>query len=150
MIHFEYNVCKNADIIKQRIGEIIKSRQEKKEKNADSFIAALLEHENKELTSNEIVSNIRSILLQGIHPVARALTFCLYLLAQNPTVQQEAQQHADNIDVKGGALFKVNGHIAYIRNLLKETLRMFPVSTCQMRFTHQPVHIQKYSIPKHV
>ncbi|XP_011608385.1 cytochrome P450 27C1 [Takifugu rubripes] len=103
----------------------------------------------KEMSVEEIYANVTEMLLAGVDTTSFTLSWASYLLARHPDVQQ--QIHAEVMRVLGSekvATAEDVQHLPFIRGLVKETLRLFPVLPGNGRITQDDMVLGGYFIPK--
>lgn len=136
------------DSVINKIIDELRSR----EGNSDNLLVQLANAKdpetNRHLTDSELQTEVRTLLLAGHETVARALTWCLYLLARHPQeaekVANEAkmvlQEHAPrSVDIQ---------NLAYTQMVIDETLRLYPSVWAFSRRAERDEVIQNYRIPK--
>ncbi|KAG2458765.1 cytochrome P450 27C1 [Polypterus senegalus] len=104
---------------------------------------------NKEMTVEEIYANMTEMLLAGVDTTSFTLSWCTYLLAKNPQVQQAVYNEvASNL---GPHTVPTADDIAYlplIKGVVKETLRLFPVLPGNGRILQEDMVLGEYFVPK--
>uniref|UniRef100_A0A8C4SYB4 Cytochrome P450, family 27, subfamily C, polypeptide 1 n=1 Tax=Erpetoichthys calabaricus TaxID=27687 RepID=A0A8C4SYB4_ERPCA len=104
---------------------------------------------NKEMTVEEIYANMTEMLLAGVDTTSFTLSWCTYLLAKNPQVQQAVYNEvANNL---GPHTVPTADDIAYlplIKGVVKETLRLFPVLPGNGRILQEDMVLGEYFVPK--
>lgn len=107
------------------------------------------------LSDDEIIANAWVFLLGGFETTANALTYCSYLLATHPEIQDKLQQEiVENIaqDRSSEDLtdeeYDIIGHMPYLDQVLCESLRLFPpVVLFVNREAGEDTQLGKYHIP---
>jgi cytochrome P450 family 4 len=103
------------------------------EKKKMVFMDILLKStiDGKPLSNADIREEVITFMFAGHDTVATQISFCLYNLAKNPEIQQKAFEEVRNVmgdDFnKPGVLFDLNS-MNYLEMVVKETLRLFPIS----------------------
>lgn len=92
------------------------------------------------------------LLILGFSQTSSALAFALYCLAKHPEKQEklrkELNQILPNMDTPlNGENMK---NLPYLRAVFKESLRIFPPATANLRRTTEKLVIQGYQVPKGV
>ena len=98
----------------------------------------ILLHFNGKLTRDEVIGNALIVLIGGFDTTSTSLTYLLWVLASNESVQQQARQ-----DVK------VNGADSeYLAAVINETLRLYPpISMLTNRRTEVACSVAGFSLP---
>ncbi|KAK7086329.1 hypothetical protein SK128_002128 [Halocaridina rubra] len=101
------------------------------------------------LTRKDVVTLILDMLLAGIDTTAHTIAFALYLLAKNPDCQAKLQEEVDKVlDHKGPITAKHLGQLFYLKAVLKESLRHFPLFTFNVRILQKDTVLSGYLVPK--
>ncbi|EGT31682.1 hypothetical protein CAEBREN_01158 [Caenorhabditis brenneri] len=99
---------------------------------ADSvdLLKLLLDREDdktKGMTKQEVIENCFAFLLAGYETTSTAMTYCSYLLAKYPDVQEKLYQEIVELKRSGKTLNYDSIHqIKYLDAVYKETLRYYP------------------------
>lgn len=101
------------------------------------------------LSDEEIVANAWVFLLGGFETTANTLTYCCYLLAKHPHIQQrvyeEIRQH---VQIGQDLEFDVLGQLTYLDQVISETLRMYPPVVLMItREVSNDTQIGDYQLP---
>ncbi|EDV24804.1 uncharacterized protein TRIADDRAFT_56983 [Trichoplax adhaerens] len=101
-----------------------------------------------ELNSDEIVGNIIDLMIAAVDTSANTMLWTLYILGKNPEIQEKLYQEVSNVLKKGeypdsGAIQKMS----YLRALIKETQRMYPILPGVPRFIDTDIVLAGYRIP---
>lgn len=144
--------------------ELIDEKMEaldKKETSTGLYLSYLLNNPN--LTKDQIYTNITELLMAGSDTTANTLCFALYLLANNPDKQQKLRNELTNVvkpstttpnsssSSSSSPLQITNEHLPklkYLKMVLKETMRIFPVVTMNCRILENDIILDGYKIPK--
>lgn len=85
--------------------------------------------DGKPLTNAEIAEEVDTFMFEGHDTVTSALSFCLYLLSQNPKAQQTVYEEVTRIvgsDLSIDPTFNHLQEMKYVELCIKEALRMYP------------------------
>lgn len=127
------------------INEALKNGELEKE-NAVGFLQHMISH--TKLSMDEIHVNTTELLLAGVDTVSKALGFSFYLLAKNPNAQARLQHEVDTV-CKGKPCNAENlQNMPYLRAVMKESLRMYPVIPINARVMQEDTVINGHLIPK--
>lgn len=88
----------------------------------------------------------------GVDTTSAAVSFVLYNLAKNPDKQQTLREEILKIlPSKESKLdTKSLDNVPYLRAVIKESLRMYPVTNGNLRALKQDIVLQGFQIPKGV
>jgi len=103
------------------------------------------------LSQKDVVTIILDMLFAGIDTTSHTLAFALYLLARNPEKQIKAQKELDEVMGDGSESLTVKqlNKISYIKLVIKESLRIFPlVFPGTNRVLNEDLILNGYLIPK--
>lgn len=114
----------------------------------DDACSVLLEaYDRDELTMDEVRHNLVALLLAGSDTSALGLTYCWYLLSDHPDVYRalvdEYEEHVTSAEPDIESRDRLDTH----RNVVAETLRLFPPTWNTMRQTTQAVTLDGYQLP---
>lgn len=104
----------------------------------------------KPMTTEEMIANCNVLLLAGHETTALALTYALYRLATNATIQAQAQEFVDTMLQGNDPTYSDFEKLTFIHLIFKETLRLHPVATGVVRSTKSEITFKNYNIPKGV
>ena len=116
-------------------------------KSRGAVLTYLLLDEN--LSDEEVIGNTVDLLLGGVDTTSNTLVFALYELARNP--QHYRRLEAEVEDVLGreeAPSVAAVARMPFLRNCLKETLRMYPLVVGMLRKMDQDMELGGYFIPK--
>ncbi|KAK7086328.1 hypothetical protein SK128_002127 [Halocaridina rubra] len=102
------------------------------------------------LTRKDVVTLILDMLFAGIDTTSHTMAFTLYLLAKNPECQAKLQAEIDKVlgDHQGPITTKHLGQLSYLKAVLKESLRVFPLTLGNARLLLKDTVLSGYLIPK--
>ncbi|XP_055606227.1 cytochrome P450 302a1, mitochondrial [Uranotaenia lowii] len=141
-----------VELVSQKLMYFDEDRQ--KLASGDHKSRSLLEEylRNPNLELNDIIGMAGDLLLAGVHTTSFTMSFVLYHLALNPEVQQklyeEGKKVLPNPWVDKIETATLNSEISYCRAVLKESMRLNPVSVGVGRVLNLDTVLGGYSIPK--
>ncbi|ESO02810.1 hypothetical protein HELRODRAFT_81128 [Helobdella robusta] len=121
---------------------------ESSEEVTGPYLSHLLK--NKNLTMNQIYTNITELLMAGSDTTANTFCFVLYMLANNPDKQNLLRQEIQSI-MSMSSFAASHNHLEdmkYLKCVIKETMRLYPVVTMNCRVLNQDIQLDGYTIPK--
>ena len=115
-----------------------------------SLLEDYLKNPNLEL--NDIIGMAADLLLAGVHTTAYTTSFLLYHLALNPEKQEKLYNEARRI-LPNSTDYKIspailNSEVPYARAILKETMRMNPISVGVGRILNKDTVLSGFMVPK--
>lgn len=102
------------------------------------------------LSRKDVVTLILDMLFAGIDTTSHTIAFTLYLLARNPEVQAKLQQEVDTVvgDHDGPLTVHHLAQFSYMKAVIKETFRIFPLVIGTTRTLDKDLILGDYLIPK--
>ncbi|XP_076273990.1 cytochrome P450 6a2-like [Rhynchophorus ferrugineus] len=128
-IGFKFNGHDVTDFFTKVVCDTI-SHREKNEVARNDFMHLLLELKNKDrsVTVNEIIAQCFVFFLAGFETSSTAMTFALFCLSQNQTVQQKLRDEINEVLQKhdGNISYEAVKEMKYLDMVVNETLRIYP------------------------
>jgi len=116
-----------------------------KGEEVDGFLSTLLA--SKSLSQSEVYANISEVMLAAVDTASNTMQWVIYELARNPSIQEKLRQEINN--VTNGAIVDNNAlqKLPYLRAVVKETLRLYPIAGVVTRTLTKDMPIANYNIP---
>ncbi|XP_073330230.1 cytochrome P450 [Pagrus major] len=135
------------DLVQKKMEEI----QEKAELD-QSLEGAYLTHLllSDQMTVTEILGSITELLLAGVDTTSNTISWSLYLLAKHPEFQEQLYQEVISV-CPGDKVPNSDdtAHMPYLKAIIKETLRLYPVVPGNARVTvENEIVVGGYLFPK--
>ena len=136
------------------VHNIIAERQRSAEHSADDrgdllslLLAARDEATGLGMSSDQLLDEVKTIILAGHETTAVTLSWAWYLLAQHPQIERNLHDELDS--VLGGRTPALDdlARLPYTRMVVDETLRLYPSVWAIARQTMEEDEIQGYHIP---
>ncbi|KAK7488462.1 hypothetical protein BaRGS_00020247 [Batillaria attramentaria] len=135
-----------------RIGRIfvdkkVQALQEGDPSNPPSaFLSELLANEN--LSAADVTGTAVDLLMAAVETTSNALLWCLYCLAKNPEVQERLRREVNDVLVPEGTITSETlADLPYVKAVLKETFRMYPITYATSRILPADLELAGYNIP---
>ncbi|MGK3944914.1 cytochrome P450 [Streptomyces sp. RP5T] len=125
------------------------SRQREDLEDSGNLLAGLLEHRTisgQPLTDSELSDHVAVLILAGIKTTSIALTWCLYLLGENPSTQQLLQRESDSVLAGKSAGWEDLPNLPYANAVVQEALRLYPPAFIQPRTVTKDIVVAGRSI----
>ncbi|CAF0926279.1 unnamed protein product [Rotaria sordida] len=82
----------------------------------------------KKLQYEEVVNNAFLFMIAGYETTSTALTYCTYILATHPTVQEKLRKEIEEYPDKNESDYDRVHNMVYLDSFIREVLRMFPIA----------------------
>ncbi|XP_055935438.1 cytochrome P450 302a1, mitochondrial-like [Argiope bruennichi] len=134
-----------SEVVSKYLDEVIEDIEQGK--NTDSLVAQMLKIEDA--SKKDVFTMILDMFMAGIDTTAFTLSFALYNLAKNKTVQQKLREEmiellpTKNDRFTGAPLRKYK----YLKYVVKETLRVNPVAIGTGRILQEDLVLGNYCVP---
>lgn len=111
-----------------------------------SFLTYMMSQNS--LTTDEAVSTSVDLLTAATETTSNAMLWSLYCLAENPDVQERLYNETQQILGENGQINADNiSKLSYVKAVLKETFRKYPITWATSRITQEDMEIAGYHIP---
>ncbi|EDV24803.1 uncharacterized protein TRIADDRAFT_25150 [Trichoplax adhaerens] len=101
-----------------------------------------------ELNKDEIVGNIMDLMIGGVDTSANTMLWTLYVLGKHPDIQEKLYQEVCSVMKKGEHPNSLSVQkMPYLRGLIKECQRMYPVAIVTARILDKDTVLGGYQIP---
>jgi len=145
---------KYLDLIKQSdhiIYDVIEKRKNSKQ-NKDDLLAMLMDvtysDTGKGMTLTQLRDEALILFVAGFETTANALTWLWYLLDKHPAVVEKLQQEANLVLTNGSPTFEDLRKLEYTKQVIQETMRIYPPAWSTDRVALEDFEIDGYSIKK--
>ncbi|XP_064599218.1 cytochrome P450 27C1-like [Liolophura sinensis] len=127
-------------------GELNSPSESSTPKKGLGFLSYLLA--GTKMSIPEIYSNSSELLAAGIETTSNSLVFAFYLLATNPDAQQKLHEEVSRV-CQGEICTAEHLHqFSYMKQVVKETLRLYPVIPINARVLTKDCILDNHLIPK--
>ncbi|XP_055348630.1 1,25-dihydroxyvitamin D(3) 24-hydroxylase, mitochondrial-like [Paramacrobiotus metropolitanus] len=115
--------------------------------NVNDFCSGILAHKDFDL--DEVVRLTTDLFAGAADTVSNAMAWALYLISQNPAVQEKIYHEVSQIvPVTGQSITpEMLKQMKYVQAVMKETLRLYPVAPFHTRYLDEDITIKGYNIP---
>lgn len=132
------------------VQQLITERRDS-DKRYDDFLEAFMEAEDKDsgegMTDKEIIDEVMTMIIAGHETGATTLNWAWYELSRNPEVEQKLYSEIDSQVAGEIPTFEETAKMPYTRQVLEETLRLYPPVWLYSRTAIADDHICGYDIP---
>ncbi|XP_051937895.1 sterol 26-hydroxylase, mitochondrial isoform X1 [Hippocampus zosterae] len=110
----------------------IQQRIERNQNVEGEYLTYLLS--NTEMDTKDVYGSIAELLLAGVDTTSNTLTWTLHLLSRHPQIQEKLHKEVSGLKTADGTPSAGDfAHLPYLRAVIKEALRMYPVVTFNAR-----------------
>ncbi|MCE6999033.1 cytochrome P450 [Saccharothrix sp. S26] len=99
------------------------------------------------MSDDQVYDEVMTLLVGGVETTALALAWALHELARNPEVERRVHAEVDEVLAGRTPTFADIGDLVYLRQVVNEVLRMYPVWFL-MRRTLEPVELGDAVLPE--
>ena len=145
------NVLEACRLIRNCLGELLDSHLGDGRSQFDDIATAIIEAhdvDGKAFTREELIDQLGVLFLAGHETSASALTWAFYILATQPAIVERLRAETQEIAGDGPITFEHTRRMPYVRNLFRETLRLYPPITFLPRVANEATQIGGYPIKK--
>lgn len=147
----EYKKLKKAQEFMQNVALDFIKKHKERESDGNSLLDQYLK--NPKIDERDIVGMSCDLLLAGVHTTSYSTGCALYHISKNKRVQklmyEEAKKVLPNVDDEITPQI-MNSEIPYTRAVLKESLRLNPISIGIGRILNHDTVFSGYLVPKNV
>ncbi|RIB21093.1 cytochrome P450 [Gigaspora rosea] len=105
---------------------------------------------DEQLTHEELISQVMTLLIAGHETTSTSLSWILYLLAKNPDIQDRLRKEVLEVftDRNHFPTFEEIEQLKYLECVFKETLRIIPPAPAMLRYNIKDEIMNGYVVPK--
>jgi len=113
-----------------------------------SAVAEARDDEGRAFTREELIDQLGVLFLAGHETSASALTWVFFLLATQPAMVARLRAEVAGLVGEGPIGFEATKHLPFVRNVFRETLRLYPPITFLPRVANRATRIGEQAIRK--
>jgi len=102
----------------------------------------------KPLSNHQIRDQILTFLFAGHETTAHTLSWAFYLLAKNPAVYERLKEEVNTVLQEAPPTYEDLKKLPYVLQVIKETLRLYPVAYAFGRTALCPLQLGQYHVPQ--
>ncbi|RIB21091.1 cytochrome P450 [Gigaspora rosea] len=105
---------------------------------------------DEQLTHEELISQVMTLLIAGHETTSTSLSWTLYFLAKNPDIQDRLRKEVLEVftDRNHFPTFDEIEQLKYLECVFKETLRIIPPAPAMLRYNMKDEIMDGYVVPK--
>ncbi|KAL5022074.1 hypothetical protein ScPMuIL_001229 [Solemya velum] len=132
--------------VEKRMNQLQNADSDYSVEDNSSFLSYLLSHES--LTTKEAVATAVDLLVGATETTTNATLWTLYCLGNNPEVQETFFEEIHRVLPNGEEISPEKlKELPYVKAILKETLRLYPITFATSRILQDDVEIAGYKVP---
>lgn len=139
-------------LIRKHLGDLVDTHIETTGQTyndiASAVIGATDETSGKGFTREEVIDQLGVFFLAGHETTASVLTWVFYILATQPSVLNRMRAEISTIVGDGPIDIEHTKRLPYVRNVFRETLRLYPPITFIPRVAAQATTIGRYHVKR--
>jgi cytochrome P450 len=126
---FNYAQYRSLKALNEIVSGIIRSRRQGPDLHDDllsMLLSACEEGTGRGMTDAQLRDEVMTIFVAGHETTANAMAWLLYLISQNPEVEERLLAEIDTKWPAGGLSNENLGGFTYVRQVIEESLRVYP------------------------
>jgi cytochrome P450 len=135
----------------RHLSPLIAERRKSFEKH-DDVLSVLIQAQAVDttglLTDRQIRNEVTNLFAAGYEVTAHTLAFTLYLISQHPSVEARLLEEIDRVVGQRAIATSDLEQMPYLEMVLKESMRLLPVTAVVSRQAVENVVLQGYTLPK--
>lgn len=141
-----------CQVIRTRLGELLDTHLVADGANFDDIARAIVQAEDpltgKKFDRKELIDQLGVMFLAGHETTASVLTWAFFILASQPTIAHRMRAEVDAIVGDGAVEFEHIRQLPFVRNVFRETLRLYPPITFIPRVALEATQIGKFKVKR--
>lgn len=144
-----HRAIRELDIVIYRMIEQRRRNPSDGEDLLSLLVQAKDDETHAQMTEKQLRDEIFSLLMAGHETTANALSWALYLLAQNPDIDERLHAEVAGV-IKGRQRFEPSdlNNLPYARQVITEAMRLYPPGWFIGRTALEDVTVGGYTVPK--
>lgn len=139
-------------VIRQRLGELLDTHLCAEGANFDDIAAAIVQAQDaqtaKKFDRNELIDQLGVMFLAGHETTASVLTWAFFILASQHDVANRMRAEIDAVVGDGIVEYEHIRKLQFVRNVFRETLRLYPPITFIPRVALEATQIGKFKVKR--
>ena len=143
---------RSMDVLDDIVLSMIEQRRAS-QKSGDDLLGMLMDSQDADtgarMTDAQLRDEVMTIFLAGHETTANALTWTLAMLSRSPLVARRVAEEVDSVLEGGRSAVAADAHrLVYTRQVIEETMRLYPPAWMLARAPEVDDVIDGYHIPK--
>ena len=126
---FNYTLYRALKPLNEIVHHIIQARRDEPHAHNDllsMLLSAVDEGTGRSMTNDQLRDEVMTVFVAGHETTANAMAWLLYLVSQNPEVEERLLAEIDAQWPEGGLTTENIGAFPYARQVIEESLRVYP------------------------
>lgn len=148
---FNYHQQRSFKALNDIVRGIIQARRKAPQAHDDllsMLLSACEEGTGRGMTDEQLRDEVMTIFVAGHETTANAMAWIMYLVSQNPQVEKKLVADVDAHWPAGGLTMENIGAFAYVRQVIEESLRVYPTIWSIGRLCTEEDELGGYRIPR--
>ena len=146
------NVLAACERIRRHIGALLDPRLRGEDPATDDIVSAVIAARdpdtNEAFTRKELIDQMGVFFLAGHETTASALTWALFILTIRPDIAERLRAEVHEVAGDGPIEFAQVKRLNFVRNVFRETLRLYPPITFIPRVAAETTRIRQFRVKK--
>ena len=141
-----------CQVIRTRLGELLDTHLAADGASFDDIANAIVQaedpHTGKKFDRKELIDQLGVMFLAGHETTASVLTWAFFILASQPTIADRMRAEIHAVVGDGPIEFEHLRQLPFVRNVFRETLRLYPPITFIPRVALEATRIGKFKVKR--
>jgi cytochrome P450 len=146
------DVLAACERIRAHLGQLVDAHGEARPDAEQDIAAAVMAARGFEgergFTRKELIDQLGVLFLAGHETTASALIWAIFAMAMRPDVLARMRAEVDEVCGAGDITFEATRRLTYIRNVFRETLRLYPPITFIPRVAAEAATIGRHKVKR--
>jgi cytochrome P450 len=137
--------------IRRNLGVLLDSHIGANGERFDDIATAIVnahDVDGKAFTREELIDQLGVLFLAGHETSASALTWAFFILATQPALLARLREEVERVAGQGPVTFEHTKQMPFVRNVFRETLRLYPPITFLPRVANEALDLGGYRLKK--
>lgn len=141
-----------CQLIRRRLGELVDRHLEASGQDLNDIAAAVIAARDADtgepFTREELIDQLGVFFLAGHETTASVLTWVFFILSVQPAVVARMRAEIAEVVGDGPVELEHTKRLVYVRNVFKETMRLYPPITFLPRVAAEPTRIGRFKVKR--
>lgn len=140
-----------VQIIEEEIFAFIEEHEQQRDSERNTLLQHLMNaryDDGSRMSRQQLRDEVLNVFLAGHDTTAITLSWSFYLLSQHPEAARKLQEELDAVLGDGPFTYDKLPRLTFTKQVIQESLRLYPAAHVMGRETTEPVQVGDYSLPK--